>query len=165
LYAMSKRDWKLVDMQCNVVARGLRNAYWCLEIGENDLAKLSKYVKIHFGLEVSTKYPRLVYNPQSTTDDRVNAAMDRGDKEIGKLFGYPTPGQPWGQWWVSWQVRMAGRKDTEFETLFNFQMNKPQMKKLVQMKKTWNETMPTQYFDFEVRYRENSVWSDVQHQK
>lgn len=146
---------RVIDINCLALSHKLRAVYWCSST--DDLAYLDTCARKH-GLMISTKFPRLIYNPLMTTDAEVNDAFTKHDRvRVGIYLGYPTPGDDWDDWWISWQYR---DKKNVFRDLFNFQMKRLDTNALIEMKERWNATIPTYYFDFEIRYRANHSWDD-----
>lgn len=148
---------RVVIINCNSVLYGLRKIYWCIETNENELKRYVKTV----GLSTCSKYPRAVFNPLVISDDEVTTAFDNNHPiVIGKLLGYPSPGEAFDKWWISWQIRDP-KNVFEYLTLFNFQMKTLDTKKLIKMKEKWNKTFDNKhYFDFNIRYRKNKKFSD-----
>lgn len=96
----------IIKVNCLALTRKLRAAYWCVEIDESDLLKLTHRVH-RLGLDISTQFPRLIYNRSMTNENDLNTAFaDVKSIFAGKLLGYPSPGEDRGEWWVSWQFRV-----------------------------------------------------------
>ena len=147
---------RAVAVNCEAVLLGLRKAYWCIEASERSLKSYAEGL----GLAVCAKPPRVVFDPSVVSDATVSAAFDDAGVAAGELLGYPSPGEAFSRWWVSWQV--SDHDDVmEFTTLFNFQMERLDTRKLVRMKERWNAAFDgRQYIDFQIRYRANRNYAD-----
>lgn len=150
-----------VDVNLLALEKGLRAAYWCQEYGSpGPLRRLADAR----GLRVSEALPRLVYNPRMTDEATLARAFGtpRDERLVGRLFGYPAPAELAGRYRVRWLVRRPGTAH-EFARLFSFQMEEPQVGKLVAMKRRWNRALAPAgfYTDFELRHRERSAGADA----
>lgn len=81
---------RVVLINCIALQHKLRSAYWCIHEDNIDLIK--KYVK-RFDLNVSSKFPRLIYNPKMISESDIDVIFGSDNsKAIGKILGYPSPG-------------------------------------------------------------------------
>jgi hypothetical protein len=145
----------IIIVNCLAVKNKLRSAYWCVHT--NNLDMLQKYVA-KFGLRISTKFERVVYNPEMVSEKIINKAFTtQDDVTIGKLLGYPSPGEVFEKWWISWQITDDGNPNiaNKYNTLFTFQMKNLNTKKLIKMRNLWNKTLPQYNFNFSIRYNDD----------
>ncbi len=157
---MKDQKKKVITLQLLALKHKLRAMYWSVEIDDHELDTL-KQMAGRDGLMIASDSPRLVYHPAMVTNAEITRAFARKDTtRVGELFGYPSAGDEWERWWVSWQVRDPKRAGV-FTDLFNFQMKRLDTRALVRMKRRWNTALPMHYFDFEIRYRENRRYDDV----